>query len=129
MTTYKTFRVEMFEDVAIIRILATELWHRGEIHALQDELLAYLRADKPKRLILDMSPITRVSSEAITALLKIRDQATAADADLRLCSLQPAVKEVLTITDLTRLFHIYASLPEAFRGFAKMPTDEPWPGE
>jgi hypothetical protein len=31
------------------------------------------------------------------------------------------VKEVLKITELGRLFHIYETLPDAFRGFAEMP--------
>jgi anti-anti-sigma factor len=119
MTDYQTFRVEMFQDVAIVNLQAKDLWDRLEIHRLSDELLKYMRDEQPTKLILDMSPIHRISSEAINALIRFRDQATARNAELRLCSLQSPVKEVLKITELDRLFHIYESLPEAFRGFSE----------
>jgi anti-anti-sigma factor len=119
MSVYKSFRVEMFQDVAIVTVQAGDLWDRAEIHRLQDELLEYVQSEAPAKMILDMASVGRVSSEALNALIRLRDQEAARNAELRLCSLQKPVKEVLRITELGRLFQIYDSLPEAFRGFAE----------
>ncbi len=124
MPKYRTIRVDMFHDVAILNLLVDDLWKRGEIHAVQEEVRAYIRAEKPPKLILEMSPVVHVSSEAVTALLRIRDETMGNGGELRLCGLQATVKEVLKITELTRLFHIYETLPDAYRGFAQLPTDE-----
>ena len=119
MSVYKSFKVEMFQDVAIVTVQAADLWDRAEILRLQDELLEYIQSEAPKKMILDMASIGRVSSEALNVLIRLRDQEKARDAKLRLCSLQHPVKEVLRITELGRLFDIYESLPDAFRGFAE----------
>ena len=115
MASYKTFRVEMFQDVAIVTVLAKDLWDRIEIHRLQDELLDYIESESPAQMILDMEGVGRVSSEALNVLIRLRDQAIARNIDLRLCNLQKPVREVLKITELGRLFHIYDSLPDAYR--------------
>ena len=119
MSVYKSFRVEMFQDVAIVTVQADDLWDRAEIHRLQDELLEYVQSEAPAKMILDMASVGRVSSEALNALIRLRDQEAARNAQLRLCNLQDPVKEVLRITELGRLFQIFDTLPEAFRGFAE----------
>jgi anti-anti-sigma factor len=121
MSTYESFRVEMFHDVAIVTPTSLDLWDRAEIHHFSDELAEYIQSDVPRKLILDMGGIQRVSSEAINALIKLRDLMMARDAKLRLCNLQAPVLEVLEITELGRLFHICETLPDAYRGFAEMP--------
>ena len=123
----RSIQVEKFHDVAIAKILTENLWQRDEIQAMQGEVLAYIRAERPIKLILDLSRVERVSSEAITALLKLRDETAGGNCKMRLCNLQAAVTEVLQITDLTRLFDIHESLPDAFRGFATFPQDDPLP--
>ena len=117
----KSFRVEMFEDVAIVTLKALDLWDRAEIHHFSDEMVDYMQSEVPKKMILDLGTIGRVSSEALNALIRLRDEVGARSAELRLCNLQEPVKEVLRITELGGLFHIFDTLPDAFRGFAKMP--------
>ena len=118
----KSFRVEMFEDVAIVTLKALDLWDRAEIHHFSDEMLDYMQSEAPKKMILDLGTIGRVSSEALNALIRLRDEVGARDAELRLCNLQKPVKEVLRITELGGLFHICDTVPDAFRGFAEMPS-------
>ena len=119
MSIYKSFKIEIFHDVAIVTVQAADLWDRAEIYRLQDELLEFVQSETPKKMILDMGSVGRVSSEALNVLIRLRDQETARNAQLRLCSLQKNVKEVLRITELGRLFDIYESVPDAFRGFAE----------
>jgi anti-anti-sigma factor len=106
----------MFHDFVIATPQRGSLWDRLQIHQVLDKLTKFLDAKQPPALILDLEHVEKISSEAIGALLKIRDHAVGHDCQLRLCNLSPAVREVLRITELTRLFDIYEDLPKAYRG-------------
>jgi anti-anti-sigma factor len=106
----------MFHNVVIATPARNSLWDRMQIHQVLDKLVNFLDAKKPPALIVDLERVEKLSSEAIGALLKIRDHAVGQDCQLRLCNLQPPVHEVLKITELTQLFDIYDDLPDAYRG-------------
>lgn len=106
----------MFHNIVIAAPAPTALWDRLQIHQVLEKLTKYLDAKQPPALILDLERVERISSESIRALLKIRDHALGQNCLLRLCNLQPPVHEVLRITELTRLFEIYADVTEACQG-------------
>lgn len=106
----------MFHDVVIATPQRGSLWDRVQIHQVLHLLTKFLDDKQPPALILDLEKIEKISSEAIGALLKIRDHAVGHDCQLRLCNLSEPVHEVLRITELTRLFEIYEDLPKAYRG-------------
>jgi len=105
-----------FHDVIIATPAKESLWERVKIHEIQDKLTKYLDVKKPPALIVDLEHTESISSEAIGALLKIRDHSVANNIKFRLCNLQPVVHEVLEITALTDLFDIYDSLRAACHG-------------
>ncbi len=105
-----------FHDVIIATPAKESLRDRVKIHEIQGKLTKYVDVKKPPALIVDLEQTESVSSEAIGALMKIRDHAVANGTEFRLCNLQTAVREVLDITALTDLFDIYDSLPDAYRG-------------
>ena len=109
-------RARMFHQVVIATPQKNSLRDRELIHRVLQQLVNFLDSRKPPALILDLEDIEIVSSEAISALLKIRDHAVGQGCQLRLCNLHPPVHEVLKITALTPLFAIYEDLPAAYRG-------------
>lgn len=106
----------MFHGIVIATPEREALWDRVKIHQVHDKLVKLIAAKQPPALILDLEKVDKASSEALSILLRIRDHAVARDLQLRLCNLQYAVREVLRITELTRLFDIYETLPQAYRG-------------
>ncbi|TVS14381.1 MAG: anti-sigma factor antagonist [Planctomycetaceae bacterium] len=106
----------MFHGIVIATPEREALWDRVKIHQVHDKLVKLLAAKQPPALILDLGKVEKASSEALSILLRIRDHAVARNLQLRLCNLQYAVREVMRITELTRLFDIYETLPEAYRG-------------
>ena len=106
----------MFHGIVIATPEREALWDRVKIHQVHDKLVKLLAAKQPPALILDLEKVEKASSEALSILLRIRDHAVARNLQLRLCNLQFAVREVLRITELTRLFDIYETLPQAYRG-------------
>jgi anti-anti-sigma factor len=109
----------MFHGIVIATPEREALWDRMKIHLVHDKLVKLLAAKQPPALILDLEKVEKASSEALSILLRIRDHAVARNLQLRLCNLQFAVREVMRITELTRLFDIYETLPEAYRGLFK----------
>ncbi|MBC8868139.1 MAG: STAS domain-containing protein [Planctomycetes bacterium] len=105
-----------FHDVIIATPAKESLFERAKIHQIRDKLTKYLDVKKPPALVVDLEHTENVSSEAIGALMKIRDHAVANGIQFRICNLQPAVHEVLDITELADLFDIYDTLPDAYRG-------------
>jgi len=103
-------------DVIIATPAKESLFERAKIHQIRDKLTKYVDVKKPPALIVDLKHTEHISSEAIGALMKIRDHAVANGIIFRLCHLQPAVHEVLDITSLTDLFDIYDTLDDACRG-------------
>ena len=109
----------MFHGIVIATPEREALWDRMKIHQVHDKLVKLLAAKQPPALILDLEKVEKASSEALSILLRIRDHAVARNLQLRLCNLQFAVREVMRITELTRLFDIYETLPQAYRGLFK----------
>ncbi|MCH5374234.1 MAG: STAS domain-containing protein [Planctomycetes bacterium] len=106
----------LYHGIVIATPERDAFWDRVKIHQVRDKLVRYLDAKKPPALIMDLEKVDKISSEAIGVLLKLRDHTEAQDLQLRLCNLQAPVREVLDITELTPLFQIYESLPQAYRG-------------
>jgi anti-anti-sigma factor len=105
-----------FHNVIIATPAKESLRDRVKIHEVQNKLTRYLDVKKPPALIVDLVHADSISSEAVGALLKIRDHSVANGIPFRLCNLQPAVREVLDITALADLFDIHDSLRAACRG-------------
>jgi len=122
MADEKAIEARMFHDIVIATPSRTGLYDRMQIHEIRDKLTKYVDAKKPPALIMNLENVDKISSEAIGALIKIRDHVIGQDCQFRLCTLQDAVKEVLGIMDLTRLFEIYETLPQAYRGL--LPEEE-----
>ncbi len=106
----------MFHGIVIATPEREALWDRVKIHQVHDKLVKLIAAKQPPALILDLEKVEKASSEALSILLRIRDHTVARNLQLRLCNLQYAVREVMRITELTRLFDIYETLPQAYRG-------------
>jgi serine/threonine-protein kinase RsbW len=72
-----------------------------------------------RRLLLDLSDVTFLSSSGLRALLLIRKELMTLGGELRLAGLQPQVHEVFTLTGFTQVFAIHASLDEARSAFGR----------
>jgi len=71
------------------------------------------------RLALDFSDIRFIDSSALSLLISIGRRATNLGGGVKFCALQPAVREVLDITRLTRLFDVHGTLESALDSFAR----------
>ena len=76
-------------------------------------------ADGVRKVLLDLSDVTFLSSSGLRALLLMRKELLAHDGELRLCALRPEVQEVFALTGFTQVFTIHRSRAEALDGFKR----------
>jgi anti-sigma B factor antagonist len=87
----------------------------------------------PSSLVLDLSAVTYINSTGLALLIDIRQQAERANTDLHLVASQRDVLRPITITGLTGMFRIHATVAVAMAAAntvrrAKSPPAQPHPG-
>lgn len=72
-----------------------------------------------RRVLLDLSLVTFLSSSGLRALLLVRRDLLSHQGELRLCRLQPQVYEVFNLTGFTQVFAIHNNREEALAAFGR----------
>ena len=73
-----------------------------QVESLKRDILQLLRNERPQRVVLDFSNVRFFSTPFFSLIIKIRQKAGL----LELCNLEPNVREVLEVTDLTKIFPV-----------------------
>ncbi len=98
------------EDVRVVPV-------QGRIDATAAPALATIVRETAdaggRRIILDLSGVTFLSSSGLRILLMLARELKASNGELRLCALQPAVAEVFALTGFTQIFTIHRTREEA----------------
>ena len=66
-----------------------------------------------QQVVLDLSDLVFVSSAGLRGILSLAKGLRAVQGDIRFAGLQPAVREVFTISGFTSLFTLYPTVAEA----------------
>ena len=75
-------------------------------------------AEGERQILLDLADVSFLSSSGMRALLLVRKELlTHKGGELRLCALQPQVREVFELTGFTRVFSIHQTREDALRAF------------
>lgn len=76
-----------------------------------------------RQMLIDLAHVTFLSSSGLRALLLVRKELLSHEGgELRLCALQPQVREVFTLTGFTRVFDLHETRDEALRAFQAEPA-------
>jgi anti-anti-sigma factor len=106
------------DGVTVVEILSREIQERDTAGALGKQLSALLQSGE-KRLLLDFGRTRLMSSTAFGALLIFRKQVAAAHGELRICSMDPAVRFGADVCGLGRFIPIHDDEPSALAAFAR----------
>jgi anti-sigma B factor antagonist len=111
----KVIQVEK-SDVLFLIIDGERLVDDLTLQEVQHEVLEIL-AQKPPRLVIDLSRIGFVASAALGMLVRFRKRRGEHGFSLKLCSVNGPVDEAFRITGLNALFEIYKDQDEAIASF------------
>jgi anti-sigma B factor antagonist len=105
-------------DVVVIRCQG-RIVVGAEITSLQLELEKLTQLTK--KVVLQLADVTFIDSVGLGALVRQFGVLRAKGGDLKLSQLSPFLLQVLQVTNLLRIFHIYPSEAQAIQSFSKGP--------
>jgi anti-sigma B factor antagonist len=105
-------------DVVVIRCQG-RIVVGAEISSLQLELEKLTQLTK--KVVLQLGEVSFIDSVGLGALVRQFGVLRAKGGDLKLCQVSPFLLQVLQVTNLLRIFPIYASEAEAIQAFSKGP--------
>ena len=105
-------------DVVVIRCQG-RIVVGAEITSLQLEIEKLTQLTK--KVILQLEAVSFIDSAGLGALVRQFGVLQAKGGDLKLCQVSPFLLQVLQVTNLLRIFHIYPSEAEAIQAFSKGP--------
>lgn len=114
----KFFSIHDVEGVPEIRLGTADFVSRPIINLAEEEFKSYVHETRPRRLVLNFSNVSHISSEFITALIRMQEQVKVNDGTLKLTHMNEVVFDAFKLTNLAgRLFMIYETTPQAIDAF------------
>ncbi len=120
MAESQYFSVQMVADVAVLQVLAPKLSDSLTVSEFQDELMAMIETDLPKKLVVSFKGVQHCSTAIINGLLRAKKQLVVDNARLRLCGMTSMMREAYRMLNLDgTVFDIDDTLDESLAAFAK----------
>jgi anti-anti-sigma factor len=106
------------EGIPEIVLGTADFVSRPIIVLAQEEITHYIDQNKPVRLIINFQNVAHISSELITALIRIQDHVVGHGGQMKLTHLSDTVYAPFKLTNLAgRLFMIYETTSQAVDAF------------
>lgn len=106
------------EGVLVICFTASRIWTEAEV-ARVSERLANLAHSEGDKVLLDFSSLQQMCSAMLGKILKLNKECEEHKITLRLCGMEPHIKEVFTTTGLHKLLKIHDTQESAMAAFRK----------
>lgn len=113
----KIFDIKKTGNVTVLKIIRDEITlydNENFKKGLEEVINAGAR-----KIILDLSGLKFISSVVLASLVFSKQKVRETDGRLKLAGLSGRVKDVFDMTDLHKIFEIYASEKEALESFSK----------
>jgi anti-anti-sigma factor len=114
---YKHLRIRAEGDVAVVQILGTRIAGVLETEELGHELYQLLDEENYTKIVLDLSLVEHTSSAIFGKLIHLNAKVKARGGRIWLCSIQPAVLEVIHTCKLDSIFDIRQDEADALPRF------------
>jgi anti-sigma B factor antagonist len=106
------------DDVLIVGFASQTIVADSLVDKVGREFLKLVDVVGPK-LLLDFRGVKHISSAMINQILLLHQNCASAKVRLKLCNLNPEIKEVLTTTGLNKLLSVHDTQAEALAAFDK----------
>ncbi|GIW86507.1 MAG: hypothetical protein KatS3mg108_0831 [Isosphaeraceae bacterium] len=100
------FRVTVRGPTTVVELLDREIVRDEAIDALAQQLNQLVEEGGHRDLLLDFGAVEFLSSAALSRLIQIKKKLSGVGGRLRLCAMEPDLREVFRITRLDTVFEI-----------------------
>lgn len=106
------------DGVTLVELTDRKILDEVNISQIGEQLNVLVAdADAPK-LVLDFSRVSHMSSSALGMLITLQKRVREKNGQLRLCGIQPNIREVFVITRLNEIFEICDTREDALASLA-----------
>ena|SRR5579864_2772778 len=106
------FHLETIDGVSLVTFSGLT-----DLAEVRDEIYGLAENEEHTRVVLDFSGVEFLSSDSLGLLANLRKKLGVAGIQLRLCYLEPHLRDVLRVTHLDKVFAIYGSQHDALCDF------------
>jgi anti-sigma B factor antagonist len=113
----QSLHVKSTGGVAVVGFATPYLQSEEAVEKVGAELLKLVEEQGYTKLILTFNGVRFVSSSMLAQVVKLHKTLTKVKGKLRICSLNPAMRDVLRASQLDRLLDVYEDEPSALNKF------------
>ena len=106
------FRLEMVDGVTVVHLNGPKL-----VIDASGPLSDLVEEGGHRKLVLDFADVRFLSSAGLGVLMGLRERVDEAGGELRLCRLEPSLRELFRLTKLEELFEIHEDEQKAIARF------------
>ncbi|MDA1211003.1 MAG: anti-sigma factor antagonist [Planctomycetota bacterium] len=110
------FSVKKVSDTLIVRLKSPRL-SAYNVHDIVRKLTELIEDQDQKKIVLNLSSVESIFSTGLTHLVDFQKEITNRGGELRLCHLQPVVRDVLEATLMNRMFEFHENERAALDSF------------
>ena len=99
----------------IVELQDEEILTDDRVNQIAKSLFALVEQNHPIHMILNFTRVQRLSSITLGTLIRLSRRIEARNGSLRLCALNPLLKDLFTLTKLDRIFDLYFDQKSALR--------------
>ncbi len=106
-------------DIAVVTILESRILDESNVQELGKSLMELVTKQYMIKMVIDMGEVKYLSSAVLRQFIALYKAIIAEKGDLKLCRVNPEVREVFKITQLDKMIEIKDDLETAINAFKK----------
>ena len=110
--------VRKIDGITRIDFVNRNILDELNIHEINVQLMKIAESEFRPKIVIVFRNVEHLSSAAFGTLISLKGRVESRDGQLRLCEIQPRIREAFTITKLDRLFAIHDSFDAAVQSFS-----------
>ncbi|HUU18868.1 MAG TPA: STAS domain-containing protein [Sedimentisphaerales bacterium] len=99
-------KVEYGSEFTIVTFNDENILNEEQIRELQESLEPIIEKNKDKQMVMNFANVRFMTSAMLGLLIRVHKRITEHGGQLRLCNLEPSLRKVFEITQLTKVFDI-----------------------
>lgn len=99
-------KVEYGSEFTIVTFNDENILNEEQIRELQESLEPIIEKNKNNQMVMNFSNVRFMTSAMLGLLIRVHKRITEHGGQLRLCNLEPSLRKVFEITQLTKIFDI-----------------------
>ena len=99
-------KVEYSLEFTIVTFTDENILDEGQIRKLQESLEPIIEKNKDNQMVMNFANVRFMTSAMLGLLVRVHKRISERGGQLRLCNLEPSLRKVFEITQLTKVFDI-----------------------